>query len=157
MTIKDASSQVILENLKVQATFPNGRPDFIQEWTLSYEKIDSTSVGVWVNQRKLNSNQYDVDNSRLKLKQPPGLPDKIVVRYKYEDNYKNIRKAPIFLNRAVKEENLEVKINDIIAREGDLYFQRDLNKDLSIMILPHAQQDDYYEVERFQGLRIDVK
>jgi hypothetical protein len=157
VTVKDSSSQVILEDLKVQATFPNGRPDFIQEWTLSNEKIDPASVEVRVNQIKLNSNQFDVDNSRLKLKQPPGLADKIAVKYKYEDNYRNIRTSPIFVNRAVKEEDVLVTINDILARTNDLRFQRDLNNDLSIMILPHALQDDYYNVEKYQGLSISVR
>ena len=157
VTVKDTSSQVILEDLKVQATFPNGRPDFIQEWTLSYEKIDPTSVEVWVNQRKLDRSQFDVENSRLKVKQPPGLADNITVRYKYEDNFKNIRTQPIFLNRAVKEEELQITINNITARASDILLQRDLNRDVSIMILPHALQDDFYEVEKFQGVKIEVK
>ncbi len=155
--INDPKAEVKLEDLKMQASFPNGRPEFIQNWNLSNESINSSSVKVWVNQKPLNKDQFEIKSSNLRLKQPPALGANILVKYLYEDKNKNIRSFPIFLNRAVVAEELMITINGIQARTGDVNFERDLNQDLSIMILPQALQDDHYQVEKFQGLYVDIK
>lgn len=157
VVVQDPKSQVILEDLKIQATFPDGRPEFIQEWQLSQDAIDAESVEVWVNASKLAKNQFEVVASKLKLKQPPALSSKIRTRYKYADNYKNIRTRPLYLNRQVNENDLIIMINRQVARAEDIYFERDLNRDLSVIILPHALQDDYYKIEDNGGLYIDIK
>lgn len=149
--------QTFIDDLKFSATFPNGRPDFVQQWVMSSDKVSPSSVDVWVNQKKLERKEFVINEGTLKLKQPPELASTIHVKYKYEDMAKNIRLQPLFLNRAVDENVLEIKLNGILARSEDVLFQRMASQDLSVMILPQAFKDNYYMVKENSGVFIDIK
>lgn len=156
--IKDIGGQVTtINDLKFTATFPTGRPEFVQEWVLSSESVKKDSVEVWVNKIKLNQNDFIIEDRKLKIKQPPALSSTISVKYKYEDLSKNIRLQPVFLNRIVDETKLIIELNGIQAREGDIYFQRTGSNDLSVMILPIAFKDNHYLIEENSGIFLDIK
>jgi hypothetical protein len=157
LEIKKTSTQTVLSDLKYQATFPNGSPEFIQDWALSSDKVDSGSARVWVNDNELDSSEFIINYGNLKIKKAPELASHIFVRYQYENVFKNLRLKPLFLNRIVDEENLVIRMNGIPARPGDLLFQRDANNDLSVMVLPEALKDDYYRVKEQEGLALEIQ
>ncbi len=158
INIKDTPAQTTKVNdIKISATFPNGRPEFIQEWVIASNKVDPLSLEVWVNLRKLDPQEYLIDHGTLRIKVPPALSANIFVSYKFDDLSKNIRLKPVFLNRILNESDLEITLNGIPARDGDLLFERTLEQDLSVMILPEALKDNYYKIEENFGVYLEVE
>ncbi len=156
--IKDIGGQVTtINDLKFNATFPSGRPEFAQEWVISSEPVNPSTVEVWVNKIMLERSEYVINQNVLKIKKPPALSAIISVKYKFENLSKNIRLYPVFLNRVVDETKLDILLNGIKAREGDIYFDRTASNDLSVMISPTAFQDNYYMIDENSGVFLDIK
>lgn len=157
LDVVNGSSPVKVDDIKYQATFPDGRPQYIQEWKFSNEKIDEASVQVYVNNKFVNPSEYLISDGNLKMKQPPALSSNVLIKYKYEEQSKNIHLKPLFLNRIVNEDELIISLNGIAPREGDLIFHRDLKNDLSVVIISEALNDDYYKISQNGGLFVDIK
>lgn len=155
--VKENSSIVKIEDIKYQASFPEGRPSYIQEWTFAYDDVDVRTVQVFINNKQLNPTEYLIRGGVIKMKTPPALASSIVVKFKYLDESKNIRLKPVFLNRIVDENQLNITLNGVPARPQDLVLQRDLNNDLSIMIRPEALATNYYLVKENQGVFLDIQ
>ena len=145
-----------IEDVKVSATFPTGKPQFIKNWKLSDQQIYKNDIQVTVNSTPVSGSHFSFSEGYIKFNSAPPASAKVKVRYLYADMYANLRLLPILLNKAEDPSALKITLNGIVARSQDLLIERNLLGSVSVTILPSALSDDYYQVTKNKGLQLEI-
>jgi len=146
-----------IEDVKASSSFPDGRPRYTTEWTLSDKAVSSEEIEVTVAGNRAAVGDYQIVNNVIKFSKVPAASAKIHVKFYYADAFSNLRLKPISLSEEVKEANLKITLNNITARPQDYKIERDLNGNVSITLLPSVAANDYYNIKASRGLAFRVE
>lgn len=154
--LRDASSGQI-NDVRVSAQHPNGRPQYTSSWTISNRDVERERALVTVNETPVADSDYTITGGVIRFNTPPEPGSAIKVVYYYVDAYANLRLTPVSLNPALNESDLKITLNGIPARASDIQIDRDMSNNISITLLSSVAQDNHYKINDFNGIALRVE
>jgi hypothetical protein len=147
-----------ITNVKTMSNFPTGVPKYTTQWTVADKEIDPSDADVTVAGKAMkNGTDYKITGKVIKFTKAPPASSEIIVKYYYVDNFANLRLEPISLKATMKEGDIEVKFNGIVARAADYRLQRDINNNISFTINPSVAKDNYYKIKEHNAILVNIQ
>jgi hypothetical protein len=146
-----------IKDTKVSAQYPDGRPKYTKSWKLADKDVDSQGVEVYVDEKEVDSSEYNISGTMINFNQPPPPKAQVKVVFFYTDMYSNLRLEPVSLNEKMDENKLKITLNGIEVRKTDVQVARDISKNISLTLLDTVAEDNYYKITESQGIALKVE
>lgn len=158
VSIGVAAAKGQIKSVNVSSNQPDGSPRLKSSWMISDDEIDTSNLQVFVNGHLASSGDYEISNGSILFKATPNEGSKIKVIYRYKSMAKNLRMEPLTLPASANIDNLDVLLNEIPARPGDLLFQRNISGEVTLTLKEAGfTGDDHYLVGQNGGVAVRIR
>jgi hypothetical protein len=155
ISLKDQGRGTIAKQ-STQSSMPTGRAQEKQEFNVSENAIDGSSLTVTMDGRPLSKDEYSVSKGTVRFKAAPPQGSKMVFSYFHENPDLNLKLEPISMRGSLTAKNTKVYLNGVETRDGDALFSKDVSGNTSVGFSKNIMAaNDPYQIRRNQ--RLDVK